>query len=84
MKLTVTRLERPSHAKRPGLHYHICILMGVLSKHVSTLVQYLVRQTTHLMGRCRMSYRYVSLISSLSSAAGCLDLVVSVGTQRFL
>ena len=25
MKLTVTPLERPSRAKRQGLHYHICV-----------------------------------------------------------
>ena len=34
MKLTVTPLERPSHAKRQGLHYHICVGVDVLSKHV--------------------------------------------------
>ena len=27
MKLTVTPLERPSHAKRQGLHYDICVRM---------------------------------------------------------
>ena len=58
MKLTVTPLERPSRAKRQGLHYHVCVGVDVLSKHVPTLVQYLVGQTTHLVGRCPMSYHY--------------------------
>ena len=40
------------------LHYHICIQMDVLSKHVPKLVQYLVGQTTHLVGHCPMFYRY--------------------------
>ena len=44
MKLTVTPLERPSRAKRQGLHYHICVPMDVLSRHALTLVQYLVGQ----------------------------------------
>ena len=58
MKLTVTPLEKSSGAKRQGLHYHICIEVDVLSKHVHTLVQYLVGQTTHLVRHCPMSYRY--------------------------
>ena len=37
MKLTVTLLERLSRAKRQGLHYHICVQVDVLSKHVPTL-----------------------------------------------
>ena len=56
--LTVTQLERPSRAKRQGLRYHTCVQVDVLSKHVPTLVNYLVRQTTHLVGHCPMSYRY--------------------------
>ena len=59
MKLTVTPLERPSRAKRQGLHYHICVQVDVLSKHVPTLVQCLVGQTTHFVGHYPMSYRYV-------------------------
>ena len=61
MKLTVTQLERPSGANRQGLHYHMLIYiyiyvpMDVLSKHVLTLVQHLVEQTTHLVGHCPMS-----------------------------
>ena len=55
MKLTVTPLERPSHAKRQSLHYHIRVLVDVLSKHIPTVMQYLVGQTTHLVGHC---YRY--------------------------
>ena len=58
MKLIVTPLERPSRAKRQGLHYDICVQMDVLSEHVPTLVQYLVEQTTHLVGHCPMSYCY--------------------------
>ena len=42
MKLTVTSLERPLCAKIQGLHYYICVWVDVLSKHVPTLVQYLV------------------------------------------
>ena len=60
MKLTVTLLEKSSHARRQGLHYHICVWMDVLSKHVPTLVQYLVGQTTHLVEHCPMSYHYFS------------------------
>ena len=59
MKLTVTLLERPSRVKRQGLHYHlVCVWMDVLSKHIPTLVQYLVGQTTHLVGHCLMFYSY--------------------------
>ena len=55
---TVTPLKRPSRAKRQGLHYRIFVQVNVLSKHVPTLVQYLVGQTTHLVGHCLMSYHY--------------------------
>ena len=48
MKLTVTRLKRPSRAARQGLHYHICVQVDVLSKHVPTLVQYLVADKQHI------------------------------------
>ena len=58
MKLTVTPLERPSRTKRQVLHYHIYVWVDALSKHVPTLVQYLVGQTTHLVGHCPMSYSY--------------------------
>ena len=58
MKLTVIPLERSSRARRHGLHYHICVRVDVLSKHVPTLVQYLVGQTTHLVGHCPIPYRY--------------------------
>ena len=59
-KLTVTPLERLSSAKRQGLHYHTCIRVDVLSKHVSTLVQYLVRQLNNTFGGtyCAMFYHY--------------------------
>ena len=57
MKLIVTPLEMPSHAKRQGLHYHICARVDALSKHVPTLVHYLVEQTTHSVGHCFMSDR---------------------------
>ena len=36
MKLTVTPLERPSRAKRQGLHYYVCVLVDVLSKRAPT------------------------------------------------
>ena len=55
MKLTVTPLERPSRDKRQGLHYRVCVQVDVVSKHVPTLVQYLVGQTTHLVGHCPTS-----------------------------
>ena len=64
MKLTVTPLKRPSRAKRQGLHYQIFVQVDVLPKHAPTLVQYLVRQTTHLVEHCPMSY--VPLFSALS------------------
>ena len=72
MKLIVTPLERPSRAKRQGLHYHICVPMDVLSKHVPTLVQYLVGQTAHLVGHCPMSYSYFPhcKINNLSDESG--------------
>ena len=69
MKITVTPLKRPSRDKRQGLHYHICIRVDVLFQHVPTLVQYLVEQTTHLVGHCSMSYRYFPRFNVLKDAS---------------
>ena len=72
MKLTVTPLERPSRVKRQGLHYHVCVLMDVLPKHVPTLVQCLVGQRTHLVGHCPMSYHYFHTDSTTRCIASLL------------
>ena len=61
---------------RQGLHYHayICVRVDVLSKHVPTLVQYLVGQTT-LGGR-------VSFVLPLFFHTG--PRVIDIAMQHFL
>ena len=57
MKLTVTPLERPSRAKRQGLHYHMP-MGGCFIQTRPNTGEVFGRTNNILVEHCPMSYRY--------------------------